>query len=162
MLTRGATHLVRRHLILRASSRGLSRSPGDDYYDWMCFLLWTQTSRLHAECSLRRRKSSRSNWVTGDEGVWNNIPCRCWLWAVRGRGCNTYNRWEDQPLNRQKSTCFSPRPPRATPSLRHLNRAEVPSTEADANLPRNHFKGPVCDTWLDFWWFLAFIIFLHD
>lgn len=62
------------------------------------------------ECSLRKRKSLRSNWVTEDEGVWNNIPCRCWLWAGRGRGCNTYNRWEDQELNLHKSTCFRPRP----------------------------------------------------
>lgn len=148
---RGATHLVRQHLILRVSSRGLSRGPGDDYYHSMCFLLWTQTSRLCAECSLRRRKSSGSNWVTGDEGVWNNIQCRCWLWAARGRGCNTYNRWEDQLLKLQKSTCFSPRPPWTAQSLRHLNQAEVSSAEADTNLSQNYFKGQMCHTWLGSW-----------
>ena len=76
----------------------------------MCFLLRRCRPPASTECSLRKRKSLRSNWVAEDEGVWNNIPRRCWLWAGRGRGCNTYNRWEDQPLNLHKSTCFRPRP----------------------------------------------------
>lgn len=64
----------------------------------MCFLLRSYRPPAFVAFRLRKRKNFRSNWLTEDEVVWNNIPRRCWLWVERGGGCNTSNRWEDQPL----------------------------------------------------------------
>lgn len=107
------THSLRGRSILQAPVQMLCESLKTNHWTLNMFLIAEPRSYrppASKEYSLRKRKSLRSNWVTEDEGVWNNIPCRCWLWAGRGRGCNTYNRWEDQALNLHKSTCFRPWP----------------------------------------------------